>query len=163
MVDKIYRPYRSGIWFAPFSFGIGLLACVVAGSFLPSINITFFAILGAGILSFGVSKVSYDTANIAVFFEQEGIRIAGGRYKDYFHGVWTDFPYAYHALYRGHRYLLLSACTLSQQKIHLLTKQSAFLSKICVSSAVVIYLDVLQDTSLLEEIIRRNVSYIDSY
>lgn len=160
----LYRPYRSYGWFVPFTLGTAILAFVAVGYHLPRIDVTLFVLSAGGIMGASLSKMLYDLSNIAVLFEQEGVRIIGGRYTDYRYLPWEGSPYAYYTKsYKGHSFLVLSPTSLDRKQAHRLTNREANASGICVDHVAVICLDALQDVSKIKEMVEDKVLHIDAY
>ena len=159
-----YRPYRSHAWFVPFAFGIGIFYIFAAGYSLPLINFVVLLLLGMGIVCFLLAKVLYDSSNILVLLEREGLRVTGGRYGIYRYIPWDELSYAYNTRsYKGHLFLVLSPTPLSPKQAQILTNRGANTSKIFVDSVVVIPIDTMQNTSQLREAVASKVLHIDSY
>ena len=153
----IYRPYRSHGWFVPFAIAAQILSFAAAGFCIPNIGL-FVLFFAMGALAAYLAKVLYDSANIVVFFEQEGLRIAGGRYKNYRYFPWEGFSYVYYIRsFRGHLFVVLSPKELSPKEGKNFVRRGANLSRICIDSVVVIHMDVLQNTAQLKELINRHV------
>lgn len=159
----IYRPYRSHGWFVPFTIAIGILAFMAAGFCIPEMGLFDF-FLTIGVLSMCVTKVLYDSTNIVIFFEREGMRIAGGRYNNYSFFPWKEFSYVYYAKsFKGHLFAVLSPKALSPKEVKNFVNRSANSSRMCIDFVVAIHIDVLQRTSQLKDLIASHVLYADVY
>lgn len=165
MNDTIfYRPYRSHVWFLSFTMPVGMLAFVAAGYCLPYWGFRVLILATIGIACAWLTKWLYDSSNSAVFFEQKGIRIIGGSYKDYQYVLWEEVQFAYYVRnYKGHLFLVLSPKALSPKKAKKLANRGANSSKICIDYVVVIYIDDLQNASQIKEQIVHNVLHVDDY
>lgn len=159
----VYRPWRSYAWFLPFTIPVGMLALVAAGYCLPYSGYGVLVLATIGIGHTWLTKVLYDSSNLAVAFEQKGLRILGGSYKDYRYILWEEVPYAYYVRnYRGNLFLVLSPKALSPDEAKKLAKRGGA-SKICIDYAVVISIDPSQDTSQIKRQIVHNVLHVDAY
>lgn len=158
----IYCPYKSQTWALIFTIPIGLLAFVGAGYCLSLSGISAISFVGIGIICIWLTKMIYDSSNKAVFFEQKGLRIVGGNYKDYRYILWEELTYAYFARdFKGHLFLVLSPNALNSKEAKRFANRGANLSQICVDSVVVIYMDVVQNVSQLKELIDNYVENVD--
>ena len=155
----VYRPYRFHYYCAFLSLCIGAFASVIMGCYLPTVDwfiIVWFAVL---FLSVFFAKVLYDSSNITMLFEEEGLRIVGGKYADYSYFPWNMFTIAYYARsYKGHLFLVLSPEPLTQTQAKQYVNRSANLSKLQIKSAIVIHLDATQDVSKVKEIVNTKLS-----
>ena len=157
----IYRPYRSLGWFLFFTVPAGILTLGAAGYCLQYGGLIFIIFVIVGIAYIWVNKVLYDAWNIAVVFEQDGLRIVGGRFKDYQHILWKEVPYAYYVRnYKGHLFLELSPKALNPKEAKRIANRNSHLNKICKDSVVVIYIDNLQNTSHILELIVNYVVHV---
>lgn len=160
----IYHPHRSHIWFVPFSVGVGILSFIAAGYSLPRIDFFCFCFLAMGIPCFVLSKILYDSSNIAVFLEQDGLQIAERRNKISQRILWEEVSYAYFTRsYKGYSFVVLSPKALNKKQAQDFTNRGANASRVCVDFVLVIYVDATQDALRLKETIRSNVRYIDEY
>lgn len=160
----IYRPYRSHIWALFFTIPVGMLTFVAAGYCLQYWDFSVIFLVTIGIVSIWLSKMLYDSSNIAVFFEQEGLRIVGGSCTDYRYALWEELSYAYYIRsFKGHLFLVLSPKALGHKEAKALANRGANSAKICIDYAVVMHIDVLQNTSQLKELIDNNVLHISDY
>lgn len=159
----IYRPYRSHAWFIPFTIPVGMLAFVAAGYCFPYVRFSIFWV-AIGVVCAYLTKVFFDSSNIAVVFEQEGLRIVGGSYKDYRYLLWEEVSNAcYVRNFRGFLFLVLSPKAISPKEAKYFAKRGANLSKICIDDVVVIHIDMLQDVSQIKELIANHVAHVDTY
>lgn len=160
----IYCPYRSHAWFVPFTIVIEIFAFAAVGYCIPYGGSVVFLLVAIGIASIWLTRVLYDSSNIAVFFEPEGLRITGGRYSDYRYVHWEELPYAYYTRsYKGHLFLVLSPKALSKKQVKFFANKGASSSRICIDFVVIIHIDVLQNSSMLKEIIGNQVLHVDTY
>lgn len=160
----IYRPYRSHAWPLPFTIPVGMLAFMAAGYCLPFLGFRVLVLVAIGIACTWLTKVLYDSSNIAVYLEQEGLRIIGGSYNDYRYALWEELSYAYYVRsFKGHLFLVLSPKALSSKEAKNLANRGANSSRICIDYAVVIYIDILQNTSQLKELIDNHILHVSSY
>lgn len=160
----IYRPYRSHIWFVPFTAGVEILSFVAVGYCLPHLRVTVLLPVVIGIISIWLTKVLYDSSNLVVFFGQEGFQITGNRCNDYRYFLWEELPYAYYARsYKGHLFVVLSPKVLSSKEVKNYVNRGANSSRICIDSVIVIHIDVLQNASRLKELIDNHVLHMDTY
>lgn len=137
----IYRPCRSYAWFIPFTILIGMLAFFAAGYCLPFWGFNVIVPVAMGIACTWLTKVLYDCSNIAIFFEQEGLRIIGSSYNDYRYVLWEELSCAYYVTsYKGHLFVVLSQKALSPKEAKKLANRGANSHKTSVDDAVVIYL-----------------------
>lgn len=112
-----YRPYRSLAWFLPFVIPVEILAFVATGYCFPYIRVSIFCV-AIGIVCTYLTKVFYDSSNIIVVFEQEGLRIVGGRYNDYRYLLWEEVSNAYYVrTFRGFLFVVLSPKALSPKEV----------------------------------------------
>lgn len=157
-----YRPYRCHAWFVPFVFGFGIIYIFTAGCLLSHTNFVFLVPLGIGIVCFLLAKVLYDTSNILVLLEPEGLRMTGGRYGNYRYVLWRELPYAYYTRSsRGHMFLVLSPEPLCPKQVKSWVKRGANSSKVCFDSVVVIPINTMQDISLLKETVASKVLHVN--
>ena len=159
----IYRPYRSYAWFLPFIIPVGVLAFVAAGYCFPHGGSSIFW-TAIGIVCTWLTKVFYDSSNVVVAFEQEGLRIIGGRYNDYRYVLWDNVSNAYYVRNsRGFLFLVLSPKALSPKEAKNLANRGAHSSKMCIDNVVVIHIDDLQNASQIKERIVHKVFHVDVY
>ena len=153
-----YRPFKSHAWFVPFTWIVSMLAFTGAGFFLPVFGLTTFLFLVTGVICCFLTKILYDSSNITVSIETEGIRIVGGTYSNYQYVSWEKFICAYYARsYKGHLYLVLSPEELAPKQVMQYINKGACLSKLSVGLVVVIHIDVMQNTLQVREFIRNKV------
>lgn len=158
-----YRPYRSHAWFLPFVIPVAMLAFVAAGYCFPYVGVGVFWV-AIGIVCTYLTKVLYDSSNISVVFEQEGLRIVGGSYNDYRYLLWEEVSNAYYVRnFRGFLFLVLSPKVLDSKAAKKLINRGANLSKICIDDVVVIHIDDLQNVSQIKELIDSHVVQVDTY
>ena len=160
----IYRPHRSSGWIVPFMAGVCILSFVGVGFCLPEVGqpLFFFALMG--ILSAWVTKWNYDLSNIVVCFRTAGLYISGGKYKNHRILSWTELSHAYYARnFKAQLLLILSPETLAPKEVKRLVRRSVlYPSKICIDSAAVIPLYILQDTEPLKKWVADHVSQVES-
>lgn len=158
-----YRPYRSHAWFLPFVIPVAMLAFVAAGYCFPYVGVGVFWV-AIGIVCTYLTKALYDSSNISVVFEQEGLRIVGGSYNDYRYLLWEEVSNAYYVRnFRGFLFLVLSPKALDSKAAKKLINRGANLSKICIDDVVVIHIDDLQNVSQIKELIDSHVVQVDTY
>lgn len=156
-----YRPNRSNSWFVPFMLICSIIAFVGIGYCLPKIGFPVYFLFVFGIMGFLLAKTLYDSSNIIIIFENEGLRIAGGKHNNYHYTLWEDINYAYYARnFKGHLFLILSPESLSQKQVKHFMNRGANTSRICVDSVMVIHIDELQDITKLRELINNKVLHI---
>lgn len=160
----VYRPNHIDGWFVPFSVSIGILAFMLAGVFLQMGDYKSIPIVAFGIVSFWLSKQLYDSANVVVLFELEGLRIVGGRGKNIKYFPWTELPFAcYSRNYKGHLFLVLSPKALSKTEAKRYVNRGANMSQTCVDSVVVIHISAIQTAEQLKSHIIRYVKNVSSF
>lgn len=144
----IYRPSKSQNWAIILAFFIAVFWFCVAGLYLTiSVFITCI-LLVAGVMSIWLSAFLYNVGNICIFFENDGLRIAGGSYKNYSYIPWGNFKYAYYTKnFRNFSFLVLSPKELSLKEARNYANKGANSSKICLDDIAVIYLDDSQNIS----------------
>ena len=165
-MDKtiIYRPFKSHTYFLPFTICVGVLAFVTTGYCLPFWSIGVLIPTALGVISTWLTKVLYDSANIAIFFEKEGLRVVGRRYNEYRYILWEELLYAYYVRnLKAHLFLVLSPKPLSSIEAKDFANQGANLLKVCIDDVVVIHIDAIQNVSPLKELIADHVSHVDSF
>ena len=164
MVDVIvYRPFKLYIWLLLFTIPLGVIAFFASGFCVQYGSICTIVLFIIGIVCVWLTKVLYTSSNIVVLLEREGLRIMGSRYKDYRYVSWEEVLYAYYARnFKGHLFLLLSPRPLVSKEIKRFVSRSANSSKVCIDDVLVIYIDVLQDTTQLRERVAHSVLNIDS-
>lgn len=160
----IYRPYKSYVWALPFTVSVGLFAFVAAGYCILHFECTVFILAVIGIMCTWLTKILYDSSNLAMIFEQQGLRAIGCRYTDYRYVPWDELPYAYYVRsFKGHLFLVLSPNLLSPKEAKHVANRGANLSRICIGGVWVIYLDIFQNVSQIKELIDNHVVYVDAY
>ena len=160
----IYRPYKTQIWPVLFTIPAGIFAFVASGYCLPLSRISVLCLVGIGIACICLTKVLYDSANKAVFFEEKGLRIIGSCYVNYQYIPWEELAYAYYTRnYKGHLFLVLSPKMLSLKEAKHFANRGAILSQIYINYVVVLYIDILQDVSNLRRLIDEHIAHIDTY
>jgi len=162
--DITYRPFRSHTYFIPFMLGACMITFIAAGFYLPQIGFPLFFLLTLGLLSLFLVKYLYDTANITVIFEQDGLRIIGGKHNNHRYVNWEQFAYAYYARnFKGHFFLVLSPKDMTTELVRHYANRSAVSSSFFIDSVVVIAMDPTQDISPLKELINSKVPHISEY
>lgn len=161
----VYRPYRSHAWFLPFTIPVGMLAFIFAGYCLPFWGFYAIVPVAIGIACTWLTKVLYDYSRVAVFFEQEGLRVIGSSYNDYRYVLWEELSYAYYVRsFKGHLFAVLSPKALSPKEAKKLANRGANSTRICIDDTVVIHLeDILQDGLQIKEFIENHVAHMDTY
>ena len=144
----IYRPNKSQNWVVILTFFYAVFWLFVAGLYLTISVFVACILLGLGIVSIWLSIFLYDTSNICIFFENDGLRIAGGSYKNYNYIPWDKFKYAYYTTnFRNFSFLVLSPKELSPKEAKYYTNKGANLSRICLDDIVVMGMNDCQDIS----------------
>lgn len=160
----IYRPYKSHAWTLPFTTSVGLLAFVAAGYCVPYWGYNVLILAAVGIVCAWLTKLLYDSSNVAVIFEQEGLRALGGNYNEYRYVLWEEVSYAYYVRsFKGHLFLVLTPNALSSKEAKHLANRGANSSRICIDSVLVIYIDIFQDVTKIKELIGNHVMHVDTY
>ncbi len=158
-----YRPYRSHVWFLPIVIPVAMLSFTAAGYCFPYVGVGVFCV-AIGIVCTYLTKVLYDSSNMAVVFEQKGLRIVGGSYNDYRYLLWEEVSNAYYVRnFRGFLFLVISPKVLGPQEAKKLANRGANLSKICIDDVIVIHIDYLQNVSQIKELIDSHVLQVDTY
>lgn len=159
-----YRPYGSHARSLPFTVPVGMLAFMAAGYCLPFWGFESFILVAIGIACTWLTKVLYDSANTVVFFEKEGIRIAGGRYNNYRYIAWGELQYAYYVRnLKGHLFLVLSPRKLNQKEAKAFANQGGNSFKIYINYTIIMHIDFSSNASNVKEAIKKNISFIDIY
>lgn len=160
----IYRPYKAHAWTLPFTVTIGLFAFVATGYCVPYWEYNVFILAVIGVVCAWLTKFLYDSSNLTVIFEQQGLRTIAGRYDDYRYVLWEELSYAYYVRsFKGHLFLVLSPNALSPKEAKHFANRGANSSRICIDSVLVIYIDIFQDASKIKEIIDNHVMHVDTY
>lgn len=159
----IYFPYRTQKYFCPALSVISLLSVFAAGRSFDngiSVNLIFFTMLA--LASLVCAKCMYDAAKAAVSIGHDGIRSIGAKESNCFYRPWSDIQYGYYSRsYKGHLFLVLARDELSPSEVKQIVNKSAVQSRLCVEDKVIIYIDLLQDTSKLRSIVSQNVSFLE--
>lgn len=109
-------------------------------------------------------KTLYDSFNIILFFEEDGLRITGGRKGSYCYLAWENLLYGYYVKsYRGHLFLLLSPTVLGEKQVKAFVNRGARSSILTIDDTVVIYVDATQDLTQIKEVIRGKCSTEGQY
>lgn len=160
----VYYPYQSDKYFSVATLIVGALSFVAFGhcltDWVPACY--FFGIIG--VVALCLSRTLYDSAQICLLFEPEGIRLIGGKYQNCLFVPWNKCMYAYYTQnYKGHLFVILSQHELSSKQTRTLANQSANAYKICVESKYVIHLNYSQTASQIKELINQTVQHINTY
>ena len=154
----IYYPYRSHKWFLFVTIPVGMLSFVLVGYGLPYWRLGVFFFGATGIACVWLTKTLYDSSNIAIFFEREGLRIVGRIHKDYRYVLWEQLSYVcYVKNFKGHLFFVLSSRALEDKETKRIVNRAAIFSKICVDDAIVVHMDVIQNTSSVKEVIDKYI------
>lgn len=156
----IYRPYGSPSWLVFMIVLFTVFVFILAGHVIPDWH---SALLWGvmGIVAMWFIKVFYDASNAALLFEENGLWIMGGNYKKYRYVFWKEVPYAYYVIgCKGHPFFVLSPKPLLSKEIRHLANRGEYSTRICIDQAIVIFVDVSQNTSQLEEIIGNHVLHV---
>jgi hypothetical protein len=160
----LYYPYKSQAVFLVFTVPVGILSFVAAGYWVEFWKISLLFLFPAGVAGIWFTKEFYDTANIAVSFEWEGVRILGGGRNAYRYIRWEDLPYAYYATnFKGHEFLVLSPKALSRKEAKKLANRGANSSKICIDDSVVVGMNPVQNVSPIKKWVEKYVAYMNEY
>lgn len=160
----LYYPYKSHAFFLFFSVPVGILSFVATGYWLEFWEISLLFLFPSGVVSILFAKEFYDTANIAVSFEWEGVRILGGGRNAYRYIRWGDMPYAYYATnFKGHEFLVLSPKALTRKESKKLANRCANSSKICIDDSIVVGMNPVQNVSPIKELVNKHVEYVNNY
>lgn len=155
-----YRPYRSHAWFIPFSAMSGIFAYIVAGAALPSYFVAA-AYLGMGLLCTVLTKFLYDSAQTTISFESRTLNIASKKCNPRKFTLGKELAFGYYSRnYKGNLFLVLSPASVDQKQLKKIVNQSANRSKVCIGNVIVIYMDDLQDTARIKEIVFATVPFI---
>lgn len=162
MINVVYKPYRTHIWFVPFLSCISVVFFVV-----PLWNIlsygyedlfTLTLLLIVGLASALLAVWLYRTAKKKIIFDHTGLKICSGSRsvkRDYY-VAWGDIKYRYLSKsYKGHSFWVLSPTKLNEKQVKKYVNKSANTSRVCFRNVVVLFVDPIQDTSRVEEIIRK--------
>lgn len=160
----IYRPYKtSGKVGIPLTVALGCfflagaLFCTAKGEGVAAA----FCVTACIFCAFEVQSL-YNCANVTLFFEQEGLRIAGGSYKNYCFLPWEQLPCAcYVRNLKGFLFCILSSEPLSAKEAGKIARRSFNLSRVWMDPAVVICLDPMQDTSAVRGKVADCVARVD--
>lgn len=159
----VYRPHQSDLYFAGAMFVAGILSFAAFGCCLSGFGAVCYIYAGMGSLSLWLAKTLFNSSQLRLLFEQEGIWIVGGKDDNKFI-PWNKYVYAYYVRsYKGHLFLVLSPQVLSLRQAKAFANHGANTSKTCVDNACVIYLKCSAITSRIKELIGYNVLHIDIY
>lgn len=155
----IFQPYQKQTWPLFLTIPISVLAFVCAGYFLYFSLIASICFIGAGVICILLTKVVYDSSKRFLVFEQEGLRIVGSGHSDYRYMPWEVLIHGYYVRnYKGHLFLILSPNVLNVKAAKRLVWRGANSSRICIDDTVVIFLDDLQNTAQIKELISEHIA-----
>lgn len=155
----IFQPYQKQTWPLLFTVPISVLAFVCAGYFLYFSLIASICLLGVGIICTCLTKVVYDSSERFLSFERDGLRIVGCGHSDYRYMPWETLTHgSYVRNYKGHLFLILSPNVLNVKEAKRLVWRGANSSRICIDDTVVIFLDDLQNTAQIKELISEHIA-----
>jgi len=155
-----YRPYRIHGRLAPISLSYAILSFFVIGLCLPEAIGGALLFATFGIIALFITKLLYDSSNIAILLEQAGVRIIDGRGNAYRFFPWEGLQFAYHARdFKGNPYLVLSPVTLSKKTIRSFINKATNSARACVNDILVIAIN-LQDRSEVVETVERYIPNI---
>ena len=159
----VYRPYQFHARVFPFTAFISLLALVATGYCIPYWKATFLlATIGVG--GAWLTKYLSDTTKVVVVFEQQGVRILGDKHHNYRFVPWENLTYAYYTRnYKGHPFLVLTPNALDRKEAKHFANRGANTTRICIDGVLVIYMDIIQDVSPIEELIATHVEHVVTY
>lgn len=160
----IYRPYKVHARILPFTVTVGVFAFIAMGYCIPywEFGVSLWVVMGVGCI--WLTKVLYDTSNLTVIFEQQGLRIVEGRYNNYRYVLWEELLYAYYVRnFKGHLFLVLSTNALSPKEAKRFANIAATSSRICIDDVLVIYINFFQEVSQIKELINSHIIHIDTY
>lgn len=167
MTNVVYKPYRTHSWFAVFAActSIILLSVSLWAMFTHMSN-DIFALAGLlviGVVSAWLTIILYKTARMTVIFNQTGLTILNRAVKKENYATWEELRYGYLSKnYKGHKFYVISPMMLDKKDLSNYTNKGARTSCMCVNNVVVLFLDPLQDTSAVEEIIQNKTVYSSS-
>ncbi len=164
MDDKIiYRPEKfmriMRFVFLPITMALFLLA----GCAIPSDAGALCCMLLAGSVSALVAEAMYDASKKAVVFEEDGVRIIGGSYKEYRYMSWAEVMYAcYTYNNKGHEFLVLSPQMLTPEKAHHMVKKisSGLHVVLSLEDVLLIHMDILQDVTPIKNWVAEHVTVL---
>jgi len=158
-----YRPYRTHGWFVPYLASIGILLFIFIGFCIPDRKLIVLILTIIEVFVIVSTKVLYDSSNVSILFERDGLRIVGGKHSNYRYIPWEKVSYAYYIRnYKGHLFLVLSLKELSSKEAKRFVNKGANTSKIYFDSVVVIYIDFLQNVEPIKEFISNHVVHINT-
>ncbi len=160
----IYRPYKTQTWVLVFMIPFGILAFMGVGYGLSSgavVPCIFLTAMGVGCM-WAIKKL-YDDSKRVVVLHEKGLQMIDS-YLDDRHISWEELPYAYDANnYKGFLFLVLSPNKLSHKEGKRFANRGANSSRMYIDGIVVIYMDHLQDTSRIREMVKNHVAHMDEY
>lgn len=160
MINIVYKPYRTHIWFIPFLSCVSIVFFVV-----PLWNILCYGyeslflltfLLIAGLMSVLLIIWLYRTAQKKIIFDHNGLKVCSGSrsIKSDCCLAWGDLKYRYLSKsYKGHKFWVISPTNLNEKQVRKYVNRSANTSRIRFEDVVVLFVDPTQDTSKVEEII----------
>ena len=158
-----HQPNKTESWFVPFTLAIGILGLIGVGYFAsvkkPEL---FFISLFSGAFGLCLTKMLYDSSNIILLFENEGIRIIGRKYSDYRYLPWNEYLHAYYGrALKGHLFLVLSSKELNPIDAKKYINKRNYSSKLYFDDVVVLHIDdYLQNIKPIKCFIADHVSYV---
>ena len=158
----IYRPYKTDAKVLVLIVPIVILGFVSVGFCILQIWLRiFFAVLSIVCTYF--IKTLFVLSNVLVEFDEKGLRIIGGNYKDYRYLSWQKLSNAsYFKTYRGFRYLVLSQKELSCKEVKALVDKSSICGRVCIDDAVVFGMDA-SGGEKVREFVEKHVEFIHPY
>lgn len=159
MNDTIeYRPYKTHAYFVVFILCIATAALMLAGYCMQKTWLLFLVCFVFSLMCVFLAKVLYDTSNAKIILDSAGVRIIGNPCGSYQFVPWERIRFAYAATnYKGHLFLVLTPCELNEKQKKHYANKSANTSRICVDSAVVIYMDITQSVEHIKDLIEQQV------
>lgn len=159
----VYCPHRSDIYFAGTMFVVSILSFAALGHCLSDFEAVCYLYAGIGSLSLWLAKNLFNSSQLRLLFDREGIRVVGGKYDNQFI-PWNKYIYAYYVQsYRGHLFVVLSPQVLNLRQAKAFANHGANTSKTCVDDVCVIYLNYSAMSLRIKELIDHNVLHIDNY
>lgn len=148
-----FRPYSFTVVGLFVIIGFETLSFIGVGIALAEFglekNLDFLAVMVmCGTMFLILREVITDVTNWVIYFEKEGVRIAGGKPKNYRYFSWDTWSYVcciYN--YKGQPYAVLSPTLLSEKQLKSLHRHIIVSHKLCVGSILLIPLAWSQDVT----------------
>ena len=160
----ILYPYKAHKYFVPFTIGSSIFSFLAVGYCLPYIEGILFFLIAIGIISIYLTKKLYDSSKTVVALDSQGLCVVEDNGFDYRYYLWDELQFAYHSKnFRGFRYIVFSPVKINEKQVRELTSKSSESMKVCVDSAVVLYIDNLPPNINIEDNLKNYVANIDIY